>query len=99
VRAADAGANPIPFVYMAGRYELTGNQYDASSLAGTAWDTAAGDLTSGTNTTSKAAEAAAGYLVGDFCALTHQRPVLVCSLVPKVLLGITTTAASKLSKT
>ncbi|MGA3218226.1 MAG: DUF929 family protein [Acidimicrobiales bacterium] len=91
VPAADAGANPIPFVYMAGRYELTGNQFDASSLSDTAWDTAAAYLTSGTNATSKAAEAAAGYLVGDFCALTQERPLPVCSLVPKVLLGITTT--------
>jgi hypothetical protein len=46
-------------------------------------------MTSGTNPTSKAAEASAGYDVGDICALTHDQPASVCSHVPAKLVGIT----------
>ena len=92
VPAADAGQNPIPFVYLGGKYVLTGNQYDASPIKQMQWSTAATYMTSGANATSKAAEAAAGYLVGDLCTLTHDQPVAVCSQVPSVLKGITTTS-------
>jgi hypothetical protein len=58
------------------------------------WTTAATYMTSGKNATSKAMQAAAGYLVGDICALTHGQPASVCSLVPKPLIGVTTTSAA-----
>jgi hypothetical protein len=90
IPASDAGENPIPFVYLGGKYVLTGNQYDASAISAMPWTTAAAYMTSGTNATSKALEAAAGYLVGDLCVLTHNQPGSVCSQVPSVLKGITT---------
>jgi hypothetical protein len=95
VPADDAGENPIPFVYLAGRYVLTGTQFDGSALTGMNWATAATYLTSGANATSKAAEASAGYLVGDICALTHGQPVVVCSQVPPALVGITAASLAK----
>jgi hypothetical protein len=90
VPAADAGQNPIPFVFMAGRYVLTSTQFNGRALSGMNWATAAAYLTSGANAMSKAAEASAGYLVGDICALTHGQPAAVCSQVPASVVGITT---------
>jgi thiol-disulfide isomerase/thioredoxin len=90
IPSADAGENPIPFIYLAGKYVLTGNQFDASAISGKQWAGAASYMTSGTNPTSKAMEAAAGYLIGDLCALTHNQPAAVCSQVPSLLKGITT---------
>ncbi len=80
-----AQAGGIPFVYLAGRYFMTGAQYDASPVAGWQMSRAAAYITSGTNPTSLGAEAAAGYLVGEICAVTHDRPSAVCSLVPASL--------------
>jgi len=78
----------IPFVYMAGKYVLTGTQYDASALSGMKFTKAISYITSTGNATSRGAEAAAGYLVGEICALTHRQPPSVCSEVPENLLGI-----------
>lgn len=92
--AAAGSNNPIPFVYMAGRYVMTGVQYDASKIAGMGITDAASYVTSGKNTTSRDAEAAAGYLVGDICALTHGKPASVCSAVPSSLVGVTTSSVA-----
>jgi hypothetical protein len=51
-------------------------------------------MTSGTNATSTAAEASAGYVVGDICALTHDQPASVCAHVPAKLVGISQKAKS-----
>jgi thiol-disulfide isomerase/thioredoxin len=75
----------IPFIYLAGRYVQIGTQYDASPISGWTFAKAASYLSSGTNKTSRAAEAAAGYLVADICALTHGRPARACSAVPASL--------------
>lgn len=83
----------IPFIYMDGKYLQIGAQYIADPLSGMQFTKAVSYLTSGTNATSKAAEAAAGYLVGDICALTHDQPASVCSQVPKSLIGVTTTSS------
>jgi len=88
----EAGA--IPFIYMGGKYILTGIQFDASKLSGMQFATAASYLTSGKNATSKAVEASAAYLVGDFCALTHGQPGSVCSMVPAHLKGISASSPS-----
>ncbi len=80
----------VPFVDLAGRYLLLSEQYNASHISGWGITQAASYMTSGTNPTSRAAEAAAGYLIGDICTLTHNRPASVCSLVPANLRGITT---------
>ena len=40
---------------------------------------AASIMSSGTDPVSRHAEAAAGYLVADFCALTRDQPTSVCS--------------------
>ena len=84
----------IPFVYMGGKYVQIGAQYNASPMSGMQFTKAVSYVTSGANATSKAAMAAAGYLVGDICALTHGQPASVCSQVPKSLVGITTTSRS-----
>jgi hypothetical protein len=93
--AAPYTAEPgsLPFVYMAGKFVLTGSQFGASSLSRMSFQAAAQTITSDKSGVSKAAEAAAGYLVGDFCALTHDQPALVCSQVPSKLLGVTTSSA------
>jgi thiol-disulfide isomerase/thioredoxin len=80
----------IPFVYIAGRYVLTGPQFVASQIAGRPFLTAASEISNGKSDVSKQAEASAGYLVGDFCALTKDQPASVCSKVPASLIGITT---------
>jgi hypothetical protein len=46
-------------------------------------------MSSGTDPVSRHAEAAAGYLVADFCALTRDQPARVCSQVPSSLTGTT----------
>ncbi|MGH9104310.1 MAG: DUF929 family protein [Acidimicrobiales bacterium] len=95
VPAQDAGqGDPIPFVYLGGTYILTGNQYDASALSGKPMARAVSYMTSGANVTSKYAEAAAGFLVGDICKLTSGQPANVCSHVPAKLLGVTTSKVS-----
>ena len=86
----DAGG--IPFVYIGGRYMFVGPQYSTSSLSGKPFDSAANLQTSGTNTASKEAEASAGFLVADICALTHGQPASVCSQVPKALVGYSTSS-------
>ncbi|MGC8625945.1 MAG: DUF929 family protein [Acidimicrobiales bacterium] len=80
----------VPFVDLAGRYVVLSEQYDASHISGWNITDAASYMTSGANVTSRAAEAAAGYLIGDICVLSHGHPANVCSLVPAHLLGITT---------
>ena len=90
VPAEDAGQNPIPFVFMAGRYVLTSTQFNGRALSGMKWATAAAYLTSGANAMSKAVEASAGYLVGGICGLTPGQPAAVCSQVPASVVGITT---------
>ncbi|MGA3217632.1 MAG: DUF929 family protein [Acidimicrobiales bacterium] len=93
IPSQDAGSNPIPFIYLAGKYVLTGNQFDASPISGEQWAGAASYMTSGTNPTSKSLEASAGYLIGDLCEITHNQPAAVCSQVPSSLKGVTMTSA------
>jgi thiol-disulfide isomerase/thioredoxin len=85
-------AGGIPFVYLAGRYILTGPQYVATKLPGMQFASAVPYMTSDKNADSKDAESAAGYLVGDFCALTHNQPANVCSQLPAKLIGYTTSS-------
>jgi Domain of unknown function (DUF929) len=85
----------IPFVDIGGEFLLTGAQYDASATSQMSFGTAAGAMTSGKSTISKDVDAAAGYLVGDFCALTREQPSSVCAQVPSRLIGMTTSSAKK----
>jgi hypothetical protein len=91
-----ATTGSIPFAYIGGKFIFTSAQYNAAAIARTSFATAAGIMTSGTSAVSKQVEAAAGYLVGDLCALTHDQPAPVCSQLPPRLIGITspTTKAS-----
>ena len=82
-----SAAGGIPFVYIAGRYLITAAQYDAGQISHWRMAKAAAYMTAGNNSTSRAAEAAAGYLVGDICSLTHDQPASVCSAVPARLKG------------
>lgn len=81
----------IPFVYVSGRYVITGTQWDPSGLSGLSWPKAAEMLVSGKSVASREALGVAGYLVGDICAITDGQPVAVCSQVPSSLVGISTT--------
>jgi hypothetical protein len=83
-----AGSGGFPFIYLAGRFILIGPQWLGAQLSGLSWATAATMLTSGRSVISKEAEAAAGLLVGDICAVTHAEPTSVCSRVPRILLGV-----------
>jgi hypothetical protein len=78
----------LPFAYMGGKFLLTTAQYDASAISQTSFQAAASIMSSGTDPVSRHAEAAAGYLVADFCALTRGQPARVCSQVPSNLTGI-----------
>jgi hypothetical protein len=84
----------IPFVYLGGKYLVTGAQYVAAPISGESFETAVPYMTSGTNATSRAAEAAAGYLVGEILAMTHDQPASIAAQVPASLKGITTSSAS-----
>jgi Domain of unknown function (DUF929) len=88
----------IPFMYMDGKYLLTGAQYIAGPISGESFDTAVPYMTSGTNPTSREVEAAAGYLVGEILAITHDQPASVANQVPASLKGITTSSASSTGK-
>jgi hypothetical protein len=85
----------IPFVYLGGKYLVTGAQYVASPISGKSFDSAVPYMTSGANATSRQAEAVAGYLVGEILALTHDQPASIASQVPASLKGINTSSASK----
>jgi thiol-disulfide isomerase/thioredoxin len=82
----------IPFMYMNGKYLVTGAQYDASAISGKSFQTAVPYMTSGTNPTSREAEAVAGYLVGEILTITHDQPASVAAQVPASLKGITTSS-------
>jgi hypothetical protein len=79
----------LPFAYIGGRFLLTTTQYDASAISQMSFQAAASTMSSGTSAVSRHAEAAAGYLVADICALTRDQPARVCSHAPSSLTGIT----------
>jgi hypothetical protein len=74
---------------MGGKFLLTTAQYDASAISRMSFKAAASIMSSGTDPVSRHAEAAAGYLVTDFGALTRDQPVRACSHVPFSLTGTT----------
>lgn len=78
-------ADSIPFVYFDGKYLVTGAQFDASKISEENFDDATPFMTSGATSTSKNAEAAAGFVVADLCAVTNNKPANVCSTVPASL--------------
>ena len=84
----------LPFAYMGGGFLLTTAQYDASAISQMSFRAAARIMASGRSAISKHAEAAAGYLTADLCALTHDQPGTVCSQVPPRLIGITALPAN-----
>jgi hypothetical protein len=90
VQADEEGS--IPFVYIGGKFLITGVSYDGSPLAGKQMLAAVKIMTSGTSTTSKDAEAVSGYLVSDLCTLTHNKPADVCNQVPTWLRGVNTSS-------
>jgi hypothetical protein len=83
----------IPFAYIGGKFLLTSAQYDASAISRMNFQAAADLMTSGQSAVSEHVEAAAGYLVGDFCVLTHNQPASVCAQLPSSLIGIATSPA------
>jgi hypothetical protein len=84
----------IPFVYMNVKYLVTGAQYIASAISGKSFETAVPYMTSGSNPTSRQVEAAAGYLVGEILAITHDKPASVAAQVPASLKGINTSSST-----
>ena len=83
----------LPFAYIGGRFLQVGAQYDASAISNRKFKNAVAIMTSGKSSVSKDAEAAAGYLIGDLCALTQRQSVPVCSHVPPKLVGTGTSPA------
>ncbi|MDQ2875711.1 MAG: DUF929 family protein [Actinomycetota bacterium] len=82
----------LPFAYVGGRFLITTAQYDASAISQMSFQAAAASIiSSATDPVSRHAEAAAGYLVADFCALTREQPARVCFQVPS---SLTRTTAS-----
>ena len=77
----------VPFLYIGGEFLLSNFQYDANPVSLMSFHTAVGVMTSGQSAISKHVQAAAGYLLGDFCALTQEQPRPVCSQVPSSLIG------------
>jgi hypothetical protein len=71
----------LPFAYIGGKFLLTTAQYDASAISQMGFEAAARIMSAGTDPVSRHAQAAAGYLVADFCALTRDQPARVCSQV------------------
>jgi Domain of unknown function (DUF929) len=84
----------VPFLYIGGKFLLSGFQYDPGTIWQMDFQAAAKMMTSGTTAISKQVEAAAGFLVGDFCALSHEQPAPVCSQVPSSLFGIKTSSVN-----
>lgn len=85
----------VPFLYIGGKFLLSGFQYDADAIWQMSFQAAARAITSGATAVSKHLEAAAGSLVEDFCALTQEQPAPVCSQVPSSLIDMTTSSAMK----
>jgi Domain of unknown function (DUF929) len=85
----------VPFLYIGGKFLLSGFQYHAGAISLMSLQTAAGVMTSGKSSFSKQVEAAAGYLLGDFCVLTREKPARVCSQVPSRPTGITNSSAKR----
>ena len=77
----------IPFAYIGGKFLLTNAQYDASGISRMSFQAAVSIMSAGTSEVARHAEAAAGYLVAAFCALTSGQPIRVCSQVPSSLTG------------
>jgi hypothetical protein len=85
----------IPFIYFAGKYLVSGTQYDGSALSGKSFDSAVPYMTSGTNTTSMAAQAVTAHLIGIICSLTNNQPSTVCSTIPPELKTGQSTSANQ----
>ncbi len=75
----------IPFTDLGGKYKVSGTQYNGAALSGKSFDNALAYLTSGSNNTSKAAQAVTANLIGVMCSLTNNQPSSVCSAVPASL--------------
>ena len=84
-----AVSTSLPFAYLGGRFLLTSAQYDASALSRKTFQAAASIMSSGESPVSAHAEAAAGYLVADFCALTRGQPARTCRQAPASLTALT----------
>jgi hypothetical protein len=90
-----AQSGSIPFVDIGGEFVLTGVQYEAGAISQMSFRTATGVMTSGKSAVSHHVDAAAGYLLGDICAVTRQQPSYVCAQVPSRLVGVTTSSAKR----
>ena len=77
-----AQSGSIPFVDIGGEFVLTGVQYEAGAISQMSFRTATGVMTSGKSAVSHHVDAAAGYLLGDICAVTRQQPSYVCRAGP-----------------
>jgi hypothetical protein len=85
----------IPFIYFAGKYLVSGTQYDGSALSGKTFENALTYIISPTTTTAMAAQAVAAHLIGVICSLTNDQPSSVCSNIPAELKTGQSTAANQ----
>jgi hypothetical protein len=75
----------IPFIYMAGKFLLTGVQFDDGAVSSLNFPDAVKVMVAGKETVSRRMEAAAAYLIADMCALTSGRPASVCQQMQAAL--------------
>lgn len=80
-------SDAVPFLYIGGKFLLSGFQYDSSKIWRMSFQAATKLITSGSTAVSKNMQAAAGFLVADFCALSNGQPASICSQVPSSVLS------------
>ena len=77
VSSASKGA--IPFVYIGGKYLITGASATPSVLAGKTWASIASSLKDPGNAVSKAVNGTANYITAAICKTTGNQPSNVCT--------------------
>jgi thiol-disulfide isomerase/thioredoxin len=77
VPSADKGA--IPFVYIGGKYLISGSSALPSVLSGKSWASIASSLKDPNNTVAKAVDGTANYITAAICKTTGNQPSNVCT--------------------
>ena len=76
---ASASKGAIPFVYVGGKYLITGASATPSVLAGKTWASIASSLKDPGNAVSKAVNGTANYITAAICKTTGNQPSNVCT--------------------
>jgi hypothetical protein len=76
---ASASKGAIPFVYIGGKYLITGASASPQVLAGKSWASIASSLHDPGNAVSKAVNGTANYITAAICKTTDNQPSNVCT--------------------